>query len=332
MQIPEDQINMKAVCSSQPNIRYGAVIVAAGMSTRMKQFKQMMRIGDMSLAERVIVNFRNAGVENIVMVTGFNADSLEKSLKKFDVHFIRNAEYETTDMFASVKIGMKYIQGKCDRVFFCPVDVPFFMDTTVEKEKRLSDKVIVPTCDGRDGHPLLISASVIPHILAYSGERGLKGAYESLPDGYVRRIRVDDEGAVTDADTQDDFAKLVDIHNNRLLHSEVELQFVSTTPFFGREMYELLRHIESEGNVREACEKVGISYSKAWSLIRECEGKFGSAIVERQQGGAFGGAAQVTERGRLLLKAYRELSDELSEFGEKHFREKMKKYDLIQDV
>ena len=55
-------------------MRYGAVIVAAGMSTRMKQFKQLMKIGEMSLAERVIVNFRRAGVKDIVMVTGFNAD------------------------------------------------------------------------------------------------------------------------------------------------------------------------------------------------------------------------------------------------------------------
>ena len=48
----------------------GAVIVAAGMSTRMKDFKQLMKIGDLTMAERVIVNFRRAGVKDIVMVTG----------------------------------------------------------------------------------------------------------------------------------------------------------------------------------------------------------------------------------------------------------------------
>ena len=62
-------------------MRYGAVIAAAGMSTRMKQFKQLMKIGDMSIAERVIVNFRRAGVQDIVMVTGHNAEALEKALR-----------------------------------------------------------------------------------------------------------------------------------------------------------------------------------------------------------------------------------------------------------
>ena len=50
-------------------MRYGAVIVAAGMSRRMKDFKQLMKIGDMTFAERVITNFQRAGVQDIVIVT-----------------------------------------------------------------------------------------------------------------------------------------------------------------------------------------------------------------------------------------------------------------------
>lgn len=54
-------------------MKAGAVIVAAGMSTRMKQFKQMMKIGNFTMAERVVINFKRAGIQDIVMVTGYRS-------------------------------------------------------------------------------------------------------------------------------------------------------------------------------------------------------------------------------------------------------------------
>lgn len=315
-------------------MRYGAVIVAAGMSTRMKQFKQLMKIGEMSIAERVIVNFRRAGVEDIAMVTGFNAEQLEKSLRGFGIHFIRNENYASTQMFDSARLGLEYLNGRCDRVFFCPVDVPFFTDQTVTEEIALMDadpalKVIVPQCGGRDGHPLLLDGGILPAILAHNGERGMKGAYESLPAGSVVRITVEDEGAVTDADTMDDFRKLVDIHNERILHPLVRLSFASTSAFFGPGTVQLLKEIDRCGNVRDACEKCGFSYSKGWSIIKSCEEKFGYEIVERQVGGITGGTARVTAKGHDLLSVYEELEDELSRLAVMRFRELMRKHQLI---
>ncbi len=312
-------------------MRYGAVIAAAGMSTRMKQFKQLMKIGDMSIAERVIVNFRRAGVQDIVMVTGHNAEALEKALRDFDIRFVRNENYASTEMFDSVKLGLANVPEGCDRVFFCPVDVPFFTDETVTEEIRQMDRnpdvlAVLPTCSGRDGHPLLIDAKIIPHILAHSGERGLRGAYESLPAGSVLRIEVDDEGAVIDADTREDYQKLVDLHNRRILHPEVRVTFASTTSFFGPGTVDLLKEIDRCGNVRDASAKCGFSYSKAWTIIKGCEEKFGYEIVERQAGGQTGGTARVTDKGHDLVAAYEELEKEVAQFAEEKFRKLMSDY------
>lgn len=314
-------------------MRYGAVIVAAGMSTRMKHFKQMMKIGDLSIAERVVVNFRRAGVEDIVMVTGYNADQLEKALRGFGLIFARNDCYETTEMFDSAKLGLNKLAGKCDRVFFCPVDVPFFTDRTVTDEMSEMDRhpeadVIVPTSSGRDGHPILIKGGVIPTLLAYTGDMGMKGACNSLPEGSIRKITVDDDGAVTDADTEDDFFRLVDIHNSRLLHSVVKLSFATTTSFFGPGTVDLMKEIDRCNSVKEACEKCGFSYSKGWSIIRSCEERFGYRIVERQAGGQTGGAAFVTDKGHDLLAVYEKLDNEISGLAEERFHELMEEYGL----
>ena len=314
-------------------MKYGAVIVAAGMSTRMKQFKQLMKIGDMSIAERVIVNFQRAGVKDIVMVTGYNGDQLEKSLKDFNISFVRNPDYETTQMFDSAKLGLAKLLGRCDRLFFCPVDVPFFADQTVTEEILLMDdnpdiRVVIPRCNGRDGHPLLIDSRVMPEILAYSGDHGMKGAYESLPPGSALRIPVEDEGAVIDADTREDYQKLVDLHNRRILHPEIRVTFAGATRFFGPGTVDLLKEIDRCGNVRDACEKCGISYSKGWNILKSCEEKFGYTIVERQHGGQAGGSARVTDKGRDLLSVYEELETELSALAEERFRILMEKYRL----
>ena len=58
----------------------GAVITAAGMSSRMGDFKPMLNIGSISIAQRVVATLRQAGVGKIVMVTGYQALQLERHL------------------------------------------------------------------------------------------------------------------------------------------------------------------------------------------------------------------------------------------------------------
>lgn len=108
-----------------------ALIVAAGMSSRMGDFKPMLSIGSIPIAQRVVATFHQAGIRKIVMVTGFNAVTLERHLSGSGVIFLRNEDYETTQMFDSVKIGLGYLRRKCDRVLFTPVDIPLFTAGTV---------------------------------------------------------------------------------------------------------------------------------------------------------------------------------------------------------
>ena len=105
-------------------MKTAALIVAAGMSSRMGDFKPMLSIGSISVAQRVVAAFQQAGIRKIVMVTGLNAVTLERHLAGSGVIFLRNDAYETTQMFDSVKIGLAYLQGKCDAVLFTPVDIP----------------------------------------------------------------------------------------------------------------------------------------------------------------------------------------------------------------
>ena len=84
----------------------GAVIVAAGMSSRMGDFKPMLSIGEISVAQRVVATLRQAGAERVVVVTGYNADDLERHLARSGAVFVRNVNYRTTELFDSALIGL----------------------------------------------------------------------------------------------------------------------------------------------------------------------------------------------------------------------------------
>lgn len=300
-------------------MRTGAVIVAAGMSKRMRQFKQLMKIGDMSFAERVVMNFKKAGVDDIVMVTGYQADQLEESLKGLDVVFLRNEQYETTQMFDSAKIGLSYMQGRVDRVFFCPVDIPFFLEETLRLELTRTEKIVLPICHNRLGHPILFDAELIPEILDYQGGNGLKGALDSIGSEATCYLPVADEGTTMDADTQTDLQYLIDIQNSTLMHPEVSVRLVNTKSFFDVQTVNLLKNVDSLGSVKEACEKIDISYSKGWNIIRKAEKALGYQLIERKAGGRDGGRSDTTKRCRDLIGMYELLKDKVSRDAEKEF-------------
>lgn len=301
-------------------MRVGAVITAAGMSTRMHQFKQMMKVGDMMLAERVVINFKRCGIKDIVMVTGYRAEELEKNLNKLGITFLKNKDYETTQMLDSAKLGFEFLKDRCDRIFFCPADVALFTEDTVLAELSRNEPLVIPTNKEKWGHPVLISSQLLPDILNYEGEGGLKGAFLSMNiTPYL--LPVNDEGALMDADTQEDFKKLVELHNFRLLRGEVRIHLAGNKHFFGPGTATLLRHVERLGNVREACEKMGISYSKGWNIIKLAEDELGYRVIDRKPGGRNGGTAYLSEKGKKLLALYEEYTHKIEEFAKEKYRE-----------
>jgi molybdenum cofactor cytidylyltransferase len=300
-------------------MRYGAVIVAAGMSTRMKQFKQMMKVGDLSFAQRVVTSFKNAGVKTVVMVTGYQAEQLENSLKDLGVVFVRNEKYAETQMFDSAKLGLAYLQKMVERVFFTPVDIPFFLEDTVRLEMTRKERLVYPICHNRIGHPVLFNADMIPDILRYEGPGGLKGAFDSLYTRDTCFLPVQDAGSVMDADTREDLQYIIDLQNSRLMRVEAQITLINNKGFFGPETYALLKQIMALGSVREACSKVHISYSKGWQIIHSAEQELGYRIITRRAGGKNGGSSHLTKRGVELVQLYEILDRRVAKEADQEF-------------
>ena len=293
-----------------------ALIVAAGMSRRRGEFKPMLSIVSISIAQRIVATLQQAGVSKIVMVTGYNATALERHLAGNDVIFLRNEQYETTQMFDSVRIGLRYLEEKCDRVLLTPVDVPLFTARTVRAILDSGADLACPMCEGKQGHPIVIARHLIREILFDSGEDGLKGAMDRCSAELVR-IEVEDPGTIRDADTPEEYASLVDYHNSQLVRPVVHVALARELPFFDSRVAVLLTLIDETSSVRTACQRMQISYSSGWNLIRTLESQLKFPLILRSQGGVGGGMSVLSEDGKKLLQLFNDYQQELRAVADK---------------
>ena len=307
-------------------MQIGAVIVAAGMSSRMGDFKPMLNIGSISIAQRIVATFHQAGVTKIAVVTGYNAPLLERHLSNSGLVFLRNEDYASTQMFDSAKIGLAYLRDKCERILFTPVDIPLFTAMTVTELIESGAELCCPVCEGRTGHPLMIASSLVDAILADSGEGGLQGAIARC-GAEMLQIPVEDPGVLHDADTPADYKALLQFHNEQLIRPELSVSLSREKPFFDEKTAMLLALVDETRSVRSACQRMQISYSTGWNIIRALESQLHFPLLERSQGGASGGESRLTEKGKRLLGCYERFSEELrqqaSALFEQYFRDEL---------
>ena len=105
------------------------------------------------------------------------------------------------------------------------------------------------------------------------------------------------------------------------IRPRLKVQLVGTEPFFGPGVKTLLECIRGEGSVRDAYEKMGLSYSKGRKMLERAERELGYTIVERSPGGKNGGSARVSKDGMRLLSRYERFEKELTELAEEKYRE-----------
>lgn len=299
---------------------FAALIVAAGKSSRMGSFKPMLNLGSISIAQRVVANFRQAGIRKIVMVTGYNAGELEHHLAGLNIVFLRNDNYETTQMFDSVKIGLEYLKSKADTIFFTPVDVPLFTSGTVSKMAEINAPIMIPVCCGTQGHPIALGSHLIDSILSDSGERGLRGAIEACGES-ITYVDVEDAGTIHDADTPAEYEELLRLHNNNLIRCTLNIRLEKEKPFFDEKIFTLLTLINETGSVREASSRMHISYTTCWNIIKNLESQLQNPLVYRIQGGRTGSHSQLTDYGKMLIERYSLFSDKLHRYSEEIFDE-----------
>ncbi|MDO4489661.1 MAG: nucleotidyltransferase family protein [Lachnospiraceae bacterium] len=196
-------------------MKTGAVIVAAGLSSRMGDFKPLMAYGGTTIARHVVRLVRNSGADPVVMVTGYRAEELEAHLADTGILFVRNEQYGDTQMFDSVKLGISAVVSACDRILLLPVDTPGICEKTFQQVLAIDSDMVRTMYGGRPGHPILLRSCIAEELCSYEGEGGLRGAMEH--SGFlITDLYVDDRGVNWDVDTQDEYRELIRWKEDRI--------------------------------------------------------------------------------------------------------------------
>lgn len=192
--------------------KIGAVIVAGGLSSRMKDFKPLMSIDNRSMIETTINNYKQFCVDEIVVVTGYRSRDIKIKLKDLNVDFVENENYHNNHMFDSVCLGLRGLKNKVDFTFISPADSPFVQQFTLNKmmEEMMNSSynLIQPSYEGKNGHPLLLNKSAVNKVLCHDGTNGLQGAIANM-EGDCKNLSFVDPGIILDADTGTDYLKLL---------------------------------------------------------------------------------------------------------------------------
>ena len=153
-----------------------------------------------------------------------------------------------------------------------------------------------------------------------AGDRGLRGALENC-GSRIRLIPVNDLGILHDADTPEDYRALLQYHNEQLVRPVLSVSLAREKVFFDGRAATLLQLIDETHSVRTACQRMQMSYSSGWNVIRTLESQIGRTLIRRSQGGAGGGKSSLTEDGRLLLERYGLYSEALRKTADGLFEE-----------
>lgn len=188
------------------------MILAAGLSSRMGEFKPLLPLRGKTLIENTVDSVLDGGAQSAVVVTGYRGAEVEEVLRRrygARVTPVRNPGFAETDMLRSVQIGCCALPA-CDAFFLLPGDMPVVRRATFRKllSARPAEgvSVIFPTLGGFRKHPPLVDARLIPEILAFQGEGGLRGLWRQH-ESLIRTVPVDDEGVWVDLDTRQDYQK-----------------------------------------------------------------------------------------------------------------------------
>ena len=108
-----------------------AMIVAAGLSSRMGKLKALLPVGGEPMIRLTAKKLLEAGAEEIVAVTGYRREEIEAALAGLPVRFAHNENYAVTQMFDSVKLGLRAVPeeyGRCRVRWTAPLSRPIRPD------------------------------------------------------------------------------------------------------------------------------------------------------------------------------------------------------------
>jgi molybdenum cofactor cytidylyltransferase len=180
----------------------------------MGQTKSLLPLGGKPVLAHVIETILAAQwIAPVIVVTGHEPAMLEPVVSGYaTVERVHNENHERGGMLSSIQAGLAAIDGRADAVFVVLGDQPLVragtLRTMISAYRARRPRVIVPSHEGRRGHPILLCARGVSDILALPPNATLK-TYTDLHADHRVELPVSDPAVLQDLDTPADYAAAV---------------------------------------------------------------------------------------------------------------------------
>lgn len=183
-----------------------AAILSAGESSRMGRPKALLPYRGRTFLEHLIEVTRHPRVGVTRIVLGAGADAIRQHLLAVGeagaadpANFLVNAEWPKGQL-SSIQCAVRSLpQGLTEGIMLCPVDHALVSAEVIERliaefdSKRAA--IVLPTFEGRRGHPVIFRASLYEELLEASAEVGARQVVWAHAEE-VAEVAVDEEGVI----------------------------------------------------------------------------------------------------------------------------------------
>ena len=188
-----------------------ALLLAAGESRRMGDFKQLLPLRDKTFVEHCVDSLLGTRVCEVIVVTGHRESDVRRALGGRRVIFAHNSEYKS-GMTSSIKRGMLAVSEGSSACVIALVDQPLIdpnvINTIIETYEKEQPLIVIPTYQGKNGHPILLDLKLKEAILNMDSSQALREVVHAHTSE-TSRVEVSDNRVTEDCDLPEDYERIL---------------------------------------------------------------------------------------------------------------------------
>lgn len=195
------------------SLRCSAVVLAAGLSRRMgAQNKLLLPVAGVPMIQKVVGGALGAGLVEVVVVLGHEAEAVRRALVPLDVRAVLNPDFESGQV-SSVRAGLAALTRPSDAVLVCLGDQPLISSADLRElcaayQSRPHGSILVPMRGERRGNPVVMSWESALETLQRGVNVGCRQFMDENPDR-VFRWQAPNDHYLRDVDEPADYRALV---------------------------------------------------------------------------------------------------------------------------
>jgi molybdenum cofactor cytidylyltransferase len=186
-----------------------AIILAAGLSSRMGVQKLLLPFGGKTVIGHIVDQLLVSSIDEIHVVVGHNADQIFAELSGRAISIVNNPDYKS-GMLSSVRCGLKSLPEKCRVVMVVLGDQPSIstelIDQMLKSFAATEKDILVPLYQGKRGHPILFSVKYRDEIMMHYDDMGLRGLMHEHSEE-VFELEVPTASVLCDMDYPEDYRR-----------------------------------------------------------------------------------------------------------------------------